>query len=261
MHLKRVFKKIQNRIFHRVLGKMFFQGEDFYTKPSLKKFFIRNINQFVNEKGWQTPFIYTNEECLDFWKSIDNKSPSIGNRPENYAKKENTIVEFLHNFWTPEIEKANSILEIGCNCGANLFILNRLGYINLTGVEINPMAIKEMEKSFPRLKENINILIGDIGEILRKMKDGEADIIFTMGVCMHIHPTKNYIFEEIARVAKKYICTIEPETANSNYVFARNYRRVFEKLGCRQLKSVLVGRISSEGIRGNNDCIARLFKL
>jgi SAM-dependent methyltransferase len=258
MIVKRIFRKVQNRIFHRVFGKLFYQGGDFYTKPSLKKVFIRNLNQSLNEKGYQTPFIYTYDECLDFWKSIDNNNPSDGNRPNRYAKKNNHTIDFLHNFWIPEVSKNDTILELGCNCGANLFWLKEMGYTKLAGAEINPNAIKQMDESFPDLRKSINLLTGDIGEILKKMEDGEVDVIFTMAVSMHIHPTKNYIFREMARVAKKYICTFEPESANSNYVFARNYRRLFGKLKCCQLKSVLVGKLLPND---DNDCIVRLFKL
>ena len=66
------------------------------------------------------------------------------------------------------------------------------------------------------------------------------DVVLSMGVSMHIHPGDNFIFKEMIRVARKYICTVEPECANSNYVFARNYRRVFEKAGCVQIRSSLV---------------------
>ena len=261
MNLKTILRKIHKRIFHRILGKFFYQGAGYYNKKSLRGRITCAINQYVNEKGWQTPFIYTPEECLEFWKSLDNNSASVGNRPELYAKKSKDVIEFLQNFWSSEIGKDLSILEIGCNCGANLFWLQSMGYKNLSGIEINPNAIKQMDESFPGLKRSTNILIGDTEEILKKMRDGEVDVIFTVALCMNTHPAKNHIFKEMKRVAKKYICTIEEEVANSNYVFARNYRRVFEKYGCRQLKSVLVGKASADGIYGYDDCIIRLFKV
>jgi hypothetical protein len=82
-----------------------------------------------------------------------------------------------------------------------------------------------------------------------------------MGVAMHIHPTSNYLFKHIARVARKFVCSIEPESDNSNYVFARNYRRVYQSHGLVQLKSALITSAAYpnvyEQILGS---IIRLFK-
>jgi hypothetical protein len=252
-----ILKKIKNRIFHRALGKLLLQGGGYYDNPTPRKRLLRAFNQYINEKGIATPFILSPGECVDFWKTLDNNSPSCGNRPETYAAKNNNIIYFLNKFWSPEITQKDSILELGCNCGANLHWLWMMGYRDLAGTDVNINAIKQMDLCFPYLRKSINLKIGDIGTVLRKFPC--SDVIFTMGVSMHIHPQRNFIFEEMRRVAKKYIVTIEPEPANSNYVFARNYRRVFEKMGCVQIKSVRVDAL--DGLDIYHDCIARLIKL
>jgi len=231
--------RIRKIIFERMLGKVFFQRQtDAFRQNTLRRL-IRKINQTFNERGYTPPWIYTKKECLEFWQSIDNKATSVGNRPEKYATKERGIVEVLHSFWSPQVQMEHSILELGCNAGGNLHWLDKLGYIDLRGVEINQNAIKSLHHFFPELGGKLRIYENDIETALNQMDENSVDVIFTMGVAMHIHPKDNHLFKEMMRVAKKYICTVEPETANSNYVFARNYRRVFEKIGATHLKSCL----------------------
>ena len=220
------------------------------------------MNQFLSEKGVQTPFILTKEECIRFWQNLDNTDKVNENRPENYAKKGGDRIRFLHDFWRPQVDFQCSILEMGSNCGANLIQLNHLGYERLSGVEVNPHAIKQMDFSFPRLREKIPIVVGSIEKVIREMADDAVDLIFTMGVSMHIHPKDNSVFTEMARVAKKYICTIEPEPSNSNYVFARNYRRIFENSGAVQIKSVLFRPEKFPDYKGEKSFFTfRLFRL
>ena len=255
----RLTRKIQKFFFERLIGKIFFQRH----RESLKKMnpwarLIRRTNQFLNEKGCTPPWIYTKQECLNFWAQLDNKSSNTGNRPEKYAGKERGIIDFLHDFWRPEIRIEHRILELGCNAGGNLIWLHRLGYSHLSGIEINPHAIAEMRRAFPELVSNAEIMLGSGAAVLTKMPADSVDVIFTLGVAMHIHPSDNFIFAEMARVTRKYICTVEPETANSNYVFARNYERIFKNLGLTQLKSCLITPNAYPHV-ANPGLTARLF--
>ncbi len=255
-----MLKKIQNRFFHRFLGPLFFQSsQDFYDRPSFLKKLRRDFNQGLNEKGLQTPLIFTPQECAAFWAGVDNNSLSTGNRPNNYAQKTNEILKFLNHFWTPEIPKSSSVLELGCNCGANLYWLHQFGFKDVRGIEINSNAIEHLKASFPEFAGSVKVQQGDIAELLPKMPSGSVDLIFTMGVSMHIHPKNDFIFKEMARVSRRFICTIEPEASNSNYVFARNYRRIFQRLGVHQLKSALIHGKAFAHISDYAGLTARLF--
>ncbi|MBN2190750.1 MAG: methyltransferase domain-containing protein [Candidatus Aureabacteria bacterium] len=259
MDTKTFLRKVHKRIFERGLGKLFYQEQkDFLNDKGLMKYVVRYINQKITESGHSAPWVYTKQECLDFWRSIDNKHSSTGNRPEAYAKKAADIIGFLHNFWSPQVKYDDSILELGCNCGSNLHWLHKMGYKNLSGMEINPEAVEQAYISFPGMKGAVNISLGSIEELLPKMPSKSVDAIFTMGVSMHIHPSDNFLFREMRRVARKHICTMEPESANSNYVFARNYRRVFRRLGCHQLKSSMITKEAFPKVNYEG-CVARLF--
>ena len=124
------------------------------------------------------------------------------------------VVEFLHDFWTPQVGPENSILEMGCNVWANLNGLFAKGYHNLSGIEINKNAIEAMRRIFPELAKIARISQGSVEEVLPQTPSKSVDVIFTMATLIHIHPTSNFIFPEMVRVAKKYIVVIEGETAN-----------------------------------------------
>jgi len=261
MSNKPLLKKIQHGLFHRFLGRLLFQRSDFYENRTWPKSLQKNINQFLNERGCQTPFILSKQECLEFWGSINNESQSTGNRPQHYAEKDRDIIDFLNEFWTPHVQRDHQILELGCNCGANLHWLKLRGYDHLSGIEINQNAVDEMKRSFPSITNDVQVHVGSIDALLSEMPDDSVDVIFTMGVAMHIHPSDNFIFKEMKRVAKKYVCTLEPESANSNYVFARNYRRVFARMGCSQLKSTLITKCNYPGLARKRGLVARLFNV
>ena len=55
---------------------------------------------------------------------------------------------------------------------------------------------------------------------------------------LHVHPKSSAAFREMVRIARGYVCVIEAESSTAGYVFARNYRRVIERLGCAQVSSV-----------------------
>jgi hypothetical protein len=134
VNMRRRFHKI---VFEKIIGKIFYEGrEKSLCCPNIFRKSVRRFNQNLNERGVVVPWIYNKKECLEFWSSIDNSSPSTGNRPEKYSSKKKGILVCLDNFWSPDVKKTDSILEVGCNCGANLYWLNRLGYTALSGVGV-----------------------------------------------------------------------------------------------------------------------------
>lgn len=182
----------------------------------------------------------TKEECYEYWKNevndIQNK-----NNPYLYIGKPKTIINKLHNFWSTEISKVDSILEIGCNSGANLNHLRNLGYTNLCGIDINAVAIAKMKEAFPETYANSTIYIGSIEEILPSLPDKSVDVCFSVAVLEHIHPDVIYdVCKELKRVARKYIitCEDEAEILRHDRLFPRNYKVVFENTRCKQIKEL-----------------------
>jgi hypothetical protein len=117
-----------------------------------------------------------------------------------------------------------------------------------------------MKVSFPDLARKVDVFTGSLKDFFAGKKDKSVDVVLSVEVSMHIHPADNYIFSEMVRVARKYICIIEPESANSNYAFARNYRNVFESRGCSEVRSTFITDDILPGA-GYSGCTIRVLKV
>lgn len=181
----------------------------------------------------------TKKEIHSYWKNEVNTF-TCDNSPYHYACKPSSIINFLHNFWIPEVQKTDKILELGCNSGANLNHLKNIGYTNLSGIEINESAIKLMSEVFNKTYSSSKIYTGDIEQTLSEIPDKSIDITFSIASLEHIHPnSENKVFIDIKRITKKYIITIEDEDSSINRIdrlFVRNYKNIFENINCTEIK-------------------------
>lgn len=182
-----------------------------------------------NKEKWSA------EEVLEFWKNPVNKSERENNNPANYLKGEKRskyVVELISQY----LSQDSRILEIGCNVGRNLNFLYNAGFINLSGIEINKDAINLMASTYPDMFKNTIIMNSSVEVALPNIIDESYDLIFTMAVLEHIHYDSEFIFSDIARIAKRYIITIEDEiTLWSERHFPRNYKDIFENSVWKQI--------------------------
>jgi SAM-dependent methyltransferase len=251
---QKVAMRMQPLIFHDRTD----ESGNVVRPTGIRKLALR-VNQALMESGKTPPWILTQDEVQQYWSSIDTESAA--NNPRDYAEKQLAIVDFMHGFWSPEVKTSDSILECGTNAGANLERLRQLGYANLSGVEINPHALEQLRTSFPELAQTAKLTNGKFEEVLPGLPTGSVDVVYTMAVSIHIHPASHAVFGEMARIAGKYVCTLETEVANARYTFARNYRRVFERFGCKQVKARLITRESNPEVSRDYDgYVARLFQ-
>lgn len=100
-------------------------------------------------------------------------------------------------------------MELGCNCGVNLNGLHNVGYRRLAGIEMNANALAEMGRSFPDLERIAEISLGTLEDLLPKIPSKSVDVVFSMGVLMHVHPKSHLIFSEMVRIARRYVAIIE----------------------------------------------------
>jgi pseudaminic acid biosynthesis-associated methylase len=106
--------------------------------------------------------------------------------------------EFVGDF------KNLKILEVGCNVGNQLGLLQRMGFADLTGVELQPYAV-DIAKD--RLA-NVTVLQGNAAEL--PFDDASFDLVLTSGVLIHIPPSiLGKVMSEIVRVSKSYIWGLE----------------------------------------------------
>lgn len=163
----------------------------------------------------------------EYWK---HKS-----EPETYIKPKKRS-EFLGKYVKKYAKSPDSILEIGCNVGRNLNYLYQEGYHKLTGIEISDEAVKLLKKTYPAMAKQAEIICSPIEEIIQTIPESNYHLAFTMAVLEHIHPDSEWVFEEIARVTGQYLITIEAEEAENWRLFPRNYRKVFEQYGLKQIE-------------------------
>lgn len=136
------------------------------------------------------------------------------------------------------LDRSIRILEVGCNIGLQLMCLQRMGFTNLFGIEVQDYAIERGRK----LTAGITMIRGSAFDI--PYPDGHFDLVFTSGVLIHISPDDiGKALDEIHRSTTRYIWGWEyfaPEYTEIPYRgerrlmwktdFARIYRERFPKL-------------------------------
>lgn len=128
-----------------------------------------------------------------------------------------------------------SVLELGCASGANLYILaKKFPEKRFYGIDISKKAIKA-GGCFLKKKNIRNIFLKSAKvENLEKYQDKSIDIIFTDAVLIYVGPEKiEYIIKNIIRVAKKAIllCEQHSDSPRSFYEdhWIHNYKLLFNK--------------------------------
>lgn len=123
------------------------------------------------------------------------------------------------------------ILEVGCNVGNQLRVLQKSGYKNLYGIELQWYAIEKAKE----LTKKINIIQSSGEEI--PFKDEYFDMVFTSGVLIHIDPKNiDTVMKEIYRCTKEYIWGFEyyddeytevVYRGNKNLLWKTNFARLY----------------------------------
>ena len=102
------------------------------------------------------------------------------------------------------IDRNISILEVGCNTGSQLHILEKMGFIDLSGIELVIESLLEAKRNYPRY----NLIQANALDI--PYKDKCFDLVFTSGVLIHIaEDNLDKAMEEMYRVSNKYIWCYE----------------------------------------------------
>lgn len=191
------------------------------------------------------------ESLQDYWRNASE----AGNRPSDYlegAERSGLLLRLIAGLPA----RPESVIEIGCNVGRNLQYLHEAGYRNISGVEINAGAIAMMRQVYPEMAARAAIRVGPVEKILPDLPAASHDLAFSMAVLEHLHRDSDWIFEHIARIAKRHVITIEDEECVSSRHFPRNYRKVFERYGLRQ-----VSETDASGIAGlGPGFVARVFE-
>ena len=214
-----------------------------YAKPTLRKFLRRPIESIFN----MPPSL---NEAHRIWREDAS--------PEDYLHADPSRSHFLVNLVRKYAEPDAKILEIGCNVGRNLAHLAGAGFRDLEGVEISERAVRLLREAYPELAHITKVHNAPIEKVVPKFRDGEFDLVFTMAVLEHIHTRSDWIFPEIARIARSLLITVEDEKHKRSRIhFPRDYGEVFEGLGMRQLEAIQP--LPVEGLVDGENFVARVF--
>ena len=130
-----------------------------------------------------------------------------------WSSRSQTVINILK----PLITEEYSILEIGCNTGRNLNHLWQAGYESVRGMEISEHAVMRLRIEYPCLSSTA-VDIGPAELSIQKYDSNSVDVIFTMAVLEHLHPNSKFFFNEIARVARRYVLAIEPRHGKRSHM-------------------------------------------
>ncbi|MFA5252602.1 MAG: pseudaminic acid biosynthesis-associated methylase [Phycisphaerae bacterium] len=119
---------------------------------------------------------------------------------EAYKKLYGVTGTELYREFLGGLDRSIKILEVGSNVGSKLLMLQRQGFRNLYGIEINGYAV-EQAKAYTK---GINIIQASAFDI--PFKEGFFDLVFTAGVLIHIAPADiTRAIKEIHRCSREYI--------------------------------------------------------
>lgn len=163
-----------------------------------------------------------------YWLAPDGRNLPSGYLAGGHERSRHLVKTVGQHF-----DKSASIFEIGCNAGRNLQHLFRAGFRNLQALEINPAAVELLRQANPELAQ-VPVHVGSVEEKIKSFPTDGLDLTFTMAVLEHVHEKSDWVFAEIARISRNLL-TIEDERSYTTRHFPRNYRKVFEALGMRQV--------------------------
>ncbi len=137
-------------------------------------------------------------------------------------------------FWSSILDRTNarSILEVGCNIGANLRCLAD-GVRRVEGVDVNVEALRCLEEDVP-------YATGRVAQARSlPFEDAEFELTFTMGVLIH-QPDDclGQVMDEIVRCSSRFVLGGEyfaPATEEVRYrgidgaLFKRNYCDLYQE--------------------------------
>ncbi len=121
----------------------------------------------------------------------------------NWKYNNTDRLEVTKSFFN-DIPRDASILELGCNVGSIIRILDSMGFTDVTGIDMNEKAIKIISKAHPNYKfEHISIQ--------EYNPHVQFDLVYTSGVLIHQNPNKylRRIIKKMERLSNKWIFGFE----------------------------------------------------
>ena len=197
--------------------------KDYKNNFEKKLYFLEYISKFL----WFIPNNYQKR----YWYFADKNQKHDYTKYIHMSGSTNKFVNEIKNYSNSK----DKLLDICCNVGRFLDDLNKGGFNDLYGFDINLKAINEMQKIFPNINHK-KIKCATAEEYLSSVDDNFFDITYTYGATIElIHPSFPLI-KQISRITKKYfICNI----SENGHAYPRFWRYEFKKNKFKIVKSTL----------------------
>lgn len=174
-----------------------------------------------------------------FGKDYTLRNPqSIEAMNKLYLQNYGTSRDYLNKEFLKRFSHSLRILELGTNVGVQLLFLQKMGFKNLYGIEMNRDAVELSKK----ISKGIDIIQGSALDI--PFKDDFFDIVFTSGVLIHISPKDiKKVLKEIYRCSKKYIWGFEYYAEKYTEINYRGHKNILWKNNFSKLYRNLFKRL------------------
>lgn len=136
----------------------------------------------------------------DFWRSLHSTEKAhLGYWKQTPLRKKLASV-------ICSLEEVNSVLECGCNVGANLFAINAINdRIRLKGVDMNSSPIEFGKRKFVDLGIDVDMSVLRLQD-LASIESNSVDVAYTSAVLQHIPPEFiSDIVSNMIRISRKYV--------------------------------------------------------
>jgi len=147
-----------------------------------------------------------------------------------YRKNYGVTRQQINGTFLSDITKGASFLEVGCNTGNQLLLLQQMGYENLSGVELQPYALEIAHRRLP----GVELKLGSALSL--PYTDSQFDVVFTSGVLIHISPEDvPRAMGEIYRCSRTYIWGMEYYSSETTEVKYRGHEGLLWKMDYARL--------------------------
>jgi pseudaminic acid biosynthesis-associated methylase len=187
-------------------------------------------------------------------------SEEFGN---DYVVRHLDAGEGRDHFWYALLDrlKPETVLEIGCNVGANLrWVVDRVPPRAVYGIDVNENALRTIRSRF-----DVNAVCASAREL--PFRDRMFDLVFTAGVLIHQpETTLPLVMAEAVRTSRGHVLALEyaaeetvevPYRGQTGALFKRDYGRLYREL-FPELDLVERGELGSD--EGWDDVTWWLFK-
>ncbi len=179
--------------------------------------FIKIFYKYLSKLFWFFPTL----ESHRYWNVSQEKDK---HGYEKYLDMDDSA-KILIDEISKRTNKEDKVLDLCCNVGRHLNALNKIGYSNLYGVDINNLAIQKMKTIYKNLN-SANISYKSAESYLINTEDNFFDLIYTHGATVELIPPTFPIIDEVCRVTKNYAIFLIQE---NGHAYPRFWRYEFKK--------------------------------